>query len=268
MEKISIKELKEKEPKLSFNIENKEGKIVLLHSNITEINIKFYLIDLEILFTREPKISEIINKPKDDNNQSNNIKEKFGFVQPNFSTVIKIPELKNNNKSNSTIYEIPKNYKNKNLLIEVNYESIKLLYLYLSSNLYIMITESIGELRVLDQNLKPLVKAYVKVYAKLDDENNIIFYKDGYSDLNGKFNYLIINNNLIKQIKKFYVYIYEVNHGDTIKECFPPKNIENMNNQDIFDEMKRQKKEKRNIWKMLNKKRKGPSLEDIFNEKK
>ena len=176
--------------------------------------------------------------------------------------------MKSNKSTNSTIYEIPKEYQNKNLLIEVNYESIKLLDLYLSSNLYIMITESIGELRVLDQNLKPLVKAYVKVYAKSDEENTILFYKDGYSDMNGKFNYLIMNNNLIKQIKKFYVYISEVNHGDTIKEFFPPKYIENMNSKDIFDEMKRQKKEKRNLWKMLNKKRKGPSLEDIFNEKK
>ena len=59
--KSLVKELKEKEPKLSFNLQ-KEGKIVLFHSNINEITIKLYLIDLEIIFTREPKITEIINK--------------------------------------------------------------------------------------------------------------------------------------------------------------------------------------------------------------
>ena len=56
--KSIIKELKEKEAKLSLNIENKEGKITLLHSNIKEINIKLYFIDLEMLFTREIKFKK------------------------------------------------------------------------------------------------------------------------------------------------------------------------------------------------------------------
>ena len=263
--KIIIKELKEKEPKLSFNIENKDGKIFLLHSNINEINIKLYFIDLEILFTREPKISEIINKSANNEDNINKIdymKEKFGFVQANYTETIKIPDSKINKNTNSTIYEIPKIYQKKNLLIEVNYESIKLLDLYLNSNLNVIITESLGELKVLDQNLKPLIKAYVKVYSKLN--YNIQFYKDGYTDLNGKFNYLALNTNLLNQAKKFYIYVSEKNHGESIKECFPPKNIENISNKDIFDEIKR---EKRNLWKMLNNKRKGPSFEDIFNDK-
>ena len=58
------KELKEKEPKLSFNIENTTGKITLIHSNINKIDIKLYFIDLETLFTREPRISGLVNKDK------------------------------------------------------------------------------------------------------------------------------------------------------------------------------------------------------------
>ena len=154
--------------------------------------------------------------------------------------------------------------KKKNLLIEFNYESIKLLDLYLSSNLYVIITESLDELQVLVQNLKPLIKSYVKIYTKINDDN-ILFYKDSYTDLNGKFNYLSLNIDLLKQTKKFYIYASETNHGDIIKECFPPKNINN--NDDIYDEIKSEKKNKRNFWKMLNQKRKGASFEDLFNNK-
>ena len=68
--KMVVKELREKEPKLSFTINNKERKILLIHSNISEINIKFYFIDLETMFTRDPKISEIMNKDE-------NIKDVF-----------------------------------------------------------------------------------------------------------------------------------------------------------------------------------------------
>ena len=241
-----------------------------MHSNINEITIKLYFIDLEMLFTREPKISEIINKSANNNdniNKNNYIKEKFGFVQANYTETIKIPDSKNNKITNSTLYEIPKEYQKKNLLIEVNYESFKLLDLYLSSNLYVIITESLGELQVLDQNLKPLIKSYVKIYSKLNN-NEIQFYKDGYTDLNGKFNYLSLNTNLLAYSKKFYIYVSEINHGDTIKECFPPKNINNINNDnDILEEIKREKRNKRNLWKMLNQKRKGTSFEDLFNDK-
>ena len=97
------------------------------------------------------------------------------------------------------------------------------------------------------------------------NDDNIIFYKDGYTDLNGKFNYLSLNTDLLKYAKKFYIYVSEINHGDTIKECFPPKNINN--NDDIYDDIKREKKNKRNLWKMLNHKRKGASFEDLFNNK-
>ena len=279
--KSLIQELKEKEPKLSFNIENKEGKIVLLHSNISEINIKFYFIDLEIIFTREPKISEIINKTIDNNNDKNNyIKEQFGFVQANYSETIKIPDSKNNKGTNSTIYQIPEVYRKKNLLVEINYESIKYLDLYLSSNLYVIITESLGELQVLDEHLKPLIKSYVKVYAKLSS-NDVQFYKDGYSDLNGKFNYLALNTDQLKNATKFYIYVSEMNHGDTIKECFPPKNIDNLSNDDIPKDInisrsrssssnrsRSRSRRDKNLYMLLNRKRKGPPFVDIFNEKK
>ena len=59
--------------------------------------------------------------------------------------------------------------------------------------MYVIITESIGEIKVIDQNLKSLIKSYVKVYANLDN-NDIKFYKDGYNDLNSRFNYLNLNN--------------------------------------------------------------------------
>ena len=59
---------------------------------------------------------------------------------------IKIENSKKNKNTNSKIYEIPKEYQRKKLLIEINYESIKLLDLYLSCNLYVIITLSIVEL--------------------------------------------------------------------------------------------------------------------------
>ena len=253
--KALTKELREKEPKLSYTIDNKDGKIILLHSNINKIDIKFYFIDLETMFTRDPKISEIMNKDKDDENSNTNMKEHFGFVQPNFADTIIIEEDKVKN-DNSTLYEIPKDYKNKNLFIEIKAESIKLFDIYLSSNLHVVITESLGELKVLkslDNKLKPIIKAYVKVYVELNDTSDVQFYKDGYTDLNGKFNYLALNTDQLKKAKKFYIYVSEEKQGAIIKECYPPKNIQITGGDNLLDDIKRYRLNQRNIWRNQNK---------------
>jgi hypothetical protein len=249
--KALTKELREKEPKLSFTVDNKEGKILLIHSNVNEINIKFYFIDLETMFTRDPKISEIMNKDKNkENNSNNNMMESFGFVQANYSETIKIPKEKANKNDNSTMYEIPKEYKNKNLFVEITSESIKLFDIYLSSNLFVVITESLGELKVIDNNLKPIIKAYVKVYVELNNNNEVQFYKDGYTDLNGKFNYLALNTDQLKNSKKFYIFVSEEKQGAIIKECYPPKNVQRTDN--LLGDIQKYRQNQRNEWRKLN----------------
>ena len=251
--KSLTKELREKEPKLSFNIDGKEGKITLIHSNISKVDVKFYFIDLETMFTRDPKISELVNKDK---NKSSNkeMMENFGFVQPNYSEAIKIPKEKNNKNDNITVYEIPEKYRNKNLFVEIKADSIKLFDICLSSNLIITITESLGELKVIDGDLQSVVKAYVKVYAELNSDK-IEFYKDGYTDLNGKFNYLALNTDQLKNARKFYIFVSEEKQGATIRECYPPKNINGMSSNDdnILMNIQRYKQNQRNKWREMNK---------------
>ena len=245
------KELREKEPKISLNIDKKEAKITIMHSNINKIDIQLYLIDLETMFTRNPKISEIINK--DQNNVDSGNIENFGLVQPNYSETIKIPKEKVNNKDNITIYEIPQNYRNKNLFVEVKAESIKLFDLCLSSNLVVMITESLGELKVIDNNFQSVIKAYVKVYVELK-ESEVQFYKDGYTDLNGKFNYLALNTDQLKKARKFYIFVSEEKQGAVIKECYPPKNIKNISSDDdLLGDIYKLKQNQRNQWRKMNK---------------
>jgi hypothetical protein len=245
------KELREKKPKISLNIDKKEAKIAIIHSNINKIDIKLYLIDLETMFTRNPKISEIINK--DQNNVDSGNIENFGLVQPNYSETIKIPKEKVNNKDNITIYEIPQNYRNKNLFVEVKVESIKLFDLYLSSNLVVIITESLGELKVIDNNFQSVIKAYVKVYVELKG-SEVQFYKDGYTDLNGKFNYLALNTDQLKKAEKFYIFVSEEKQGAVIKECYPPKNIKNISSDDdLLGDIYKLKQNQRNQWRKMNK---------------
>ena len=252
--KALTRELKEKEPKLSFSIDNKTGKLLILHSNISELEIKLYFIDLEQLFTRDPKISEIINKEKNNDNSNIKIKDHFGFVQPNYSEIIKIPKEKINKNENGTSYDIPEKYKNKNLFIEIKAESIKIFDIYFSSNFHVIISENLGELKVVENNFKPIIKAYVKIYVELNN-NEVQFYKDGYTDLNGKFNYLALNTDQLNNSKKFYIFVSEEKQGSIIKECNPPKNIKRNNEgeENLLEDVQKYRQIQRNRWRMMNK---------------
>jgi hypothetical protein len=137
--------------------------------------------------------------------------------------------------------------------VEIKSESLKIFDIYLNSNLYVVITESIGELKVIDNNLKPIIKAYVKVYVELDNDE-VQFYKDGYTDLNGKFNYIALNTDQLKKAQKFYIYVSEEKNGALIKECKPPKNIERTGGDNLLGDIQRFRNNQRMQWRALNKK--------------
>ena len=108
-----------------------------------------------------------------------------------------------------------------------------------------------GELKVIDNKLKSVIKAYIKVYVELND-SKVQFYKDGYTDLNGKFNYLALNTNQLQKAKKFYIFVSEEKKGAVIKECYPPKNI-NLSGDNALENIHKYKQSQRNQWRLMNK---------------
>jgi hypothetical protein len=65
---------------------------------------------------------------------------------------------------------------------------------YHANTLKLALAENYGRLEVRDDAAnKPVAKAYVKVYARLKN-GTIRFFKDGYTDLRGKFDYASLNS--------------------------------------------------------------------------
>jgi len=83
--------------------------------------------------------------------------------------------------------------------------------------------ENYGEVRVMDEKeSKPLPKVYVKVYARMKD-GAVRFYKDGYTDLRGYFDYTSLNTNELDFVDKFSILILSEDHGAVVREAKPPK---------------------------------------------
>jgi hypothetical protein len=65
------------------------------------------------------------------------------------------------------------------------------------------VIENYGHLRVTAKETgKPLPKVYVKAYARMKD-GAVRFYKDGYTDLRGRFDYSSLNSNELDFVANF-----------------------------------------------------------------
>ena len=63
---------------------------------------------------------------------------------------------------------------------------------------------------------------YVKVYAQMKD-GRVRFYKDGYTDLRGRFDYASLNTNELDFVDKFALLVLSEEHGAVVREAAPPK---------------------------------------------
>jgi hypothetical protein len=69
---------------------------------------------------------------------------------------------------------------------------------------------------------KPISRAYVKVYARMND-GQVKFFKDGYTDFRGRFDYVSLNTGDLENVQRFALLIMSEENGATIKEIEPPK---------------------------------------------
>jgi hypothetical protein len=200
----NLKKSKELEPYLNAGMKNK--RIQVSYENIESIDIKYYIIDPEILFSRAPFIAH----DSDD----------FAFVKPSqVSTAILNPTLK------SEFIDLEKNLLNENMIIEVSGNGKQEFLRYFSTSLKVVINETYGELKVTDNNDVSLSHVYVKVFSKTKS-GQVKFFRDGYTDLNGKYEYAQINSKNLIEIEKFAIFVTHDEHGSSTNECSPPQVVE------------------------------------------
>ena len=82
--------------------------------------------------------------------------------------------------------------------------------------------ENYGQVKVSQgKEARPLSKVYVKAYARLQD-GSVKFYKDGYTDLRGRFDYASLSTNELDNVQRFSLLVYSDEHGAVVREVNPP----------------------------------------------
>ncbi|HIM31324.1 MAG TPA: hypothetical protein EYG57_17490 [Planctomycetes bacterium] len=188
------------EPMLDVKQDGK--KILLVSKNVAEAEVNFYAMDIEGLFSRNPFMQQD--------------SKKFSYVRPNHRSTVQVAE------QGPTEIEIPAELSQTNVLVEVRGGGKTSSVTVLANSLQIGLSNNYGQLQVRHSlNRKTLNTVYVKVYSRNKD-GTIHFYKDGYTDLRGRFDYASLSTNQLDQVQRFAVLVMSEEHGALIKELDPP----------------------------------------------
>ncbi|MFW5869393.1 MAG: hypothetical protein ACOCVI_00675 [Planctomycetota bacterium] len=181
-----------------------DGTVALATANLERVRVNFYRMDVELLFSRQPFAGEFAGQ--------------FSLIKPNATMTVDLDA----DQPMST-FELPKAFRAANVLVEVTGGGVTRSKAYYANSLAVRMIENYGQLQVLhDATRKPLAKVYVKVYARMTN-GQVKFYKDGYTDLRGRFDYTSLNLDLLSHVKEFSVLVLSEKHGAVVKEANPPK---------------------------------------------
>ena len=190
------------EPSFEFTVEAKQ--INLSFQNLKSVRVNFYEMDVELLFSRNPFVQQF--------------RGQFGAIRPNLSQEVNLPE-----KGTTHTLSLPAALANKNVLIEISGAGETKTQAYYAHSLVVQVVESYGQIKVTHQQTnKPVAKVYVKVYAQLAD-GQVRFYKDGYTDIRGRFDYASLSTNELDVAVKFAILILSDKDGAVVREAAPPK---------------------------------------------
>ncbi len=173
------------------------GKLVIRHRKLEKATLRLFSVDLEMLFSKNPFL-----QGGTDNGEP--------AIRPN--EILEVPLAAN---VSETTVGLPAALQKGNVLVSAESGSTNLLRVLDSRAIDLRHLPLERTVRVLDAaSSKPLVKTYVKVYAEMRN-GEIVFHKDGYTDLRGKFDYLSHTGTDASNIKRVAILASHPEKGAT-----------------------------------------------------
>lgn len=211
----------------TFDFQVSSKGLQLSWRNLAEVRVNFYLMDPEFLFSGSPFATQ-------DSTRS-------GIIRPTESMVVKLAK-----GGESMEIPLPSRFAKANVLVEVVGGGRRRALAHHSSSFDLLIAENHGRLDLGESGSgKGIPKAYVKVFARLPG-GVIRFYKDGYTDLRGRFDYASLNEapaggslppassgdsssyqaiqpSEVGSVERFAILVLSDDRGAAVREVAPPR---------------------------------------------
>jgi len=185
-----------------------KGTLDIEASGLKEITIKFYSLDLEMLFSRMPFI------------KAETLRSEFSFVRPIYEETI---------PGSTATWQIPGEFRSMDLAVElVASKTLHVFQMHYASALRVAVAEQHGYLTVTNADGNALPATYVKVFCKTRTPSSFggtpeQFFKDGYTDLRGRFDYASLSGESASKVDRFAILVASTKLGGIVREAPPPK---------------------------------------------
>lgn len=189
------------EPRLEMEL--RDDVVSITYANLESCEISFYPIDLEMLFTRSPfKLAE---------------SEIFSGVKPAAQRTVALDPA----ESRATV-PLPGGFAKDHIVAKVEGAGKRRTAIRYASDLVAQLAECYGQVQVLaNDGSQPLPGVYVKVFAEMYT-GQVQFYRDGYTDLRGRFDYASSSTLAVTDVKRFAILTISDDHGASVLEAHPP----------------------------------------------
>lgn len=187
----------------SLELEEVGGELVMTAYRMEEVTLSMYPMDIELMFSRTPFLAD---------GESG-----FAVIRPAFRRTLAVEE-----DGERQILDLPADVASANVMVEISGRGQQASLAWLANDLQVRKMESFGQVEVRQAETgNPLPKTYVKVFAR-DPSGNVSFWKDGYTDLRGRFDYLSLNNRKPEDASELSILVLHPDHGAEILRAEPP----------------------------------------------
>jgi len=192
-------ELAAKQP--AFDLAADRDGVVVHSQHVAALELRFFEMDIELLFSRQPFVQSDISR--------------FSFIEPGHREPLTSPAPEQR-------VAWPAHLRGKNVVIEAIGAGIRKAKVHYANDLATNLSHQYGQIRVQRASDKdPLAATYVKVYAR-NRNGTVAFYKDGYTDLRGWFDYATLSTTELDSVERFAILVCSDHAGAAILEAGPP----------------------------------------------
>jgi hypothetical protein len=175
---------------------------VVVHSQrVAQLELRFFEMDIELLFSRQPFVHSDVSR--------------FSYIEPGHREPLFDPPAQ---------YRIawPDRLRDRNVVIEAVGAGLRKAKVHYANDLITNLAHQVGQIRVQrGSDHRALAATYIKVYARRTD-GSVAFYKDGYTDLRGWFDYASLSTTELDAVERFAILVHSDHAGAAILEIEPP----------------------------------------------
>jgi hypothetical protein len=194
-----------------------EPTLRVVASNVATVEVRYYCMDVELLFSSKPFVSA--------GGGAASAGGGFSFVKPNRSQTVDVSSGAGAAGIREVTVPVDTSV-GSNLLIEVVAGGKRRSVTFFASTLDVEVMEAAGRIRVTSAaDGRPIARAYVKVFGSTTssgDGSDAFFFKDCYTSATGVADYASVSTDALDRVQRFAVLVVTKEHGAVVRTARKP----------------------------------------------